>query len=302
MVFGCQCRFTAACSNASFGGAFPGFFAMTMHTNSDLRPQRPDSVDLIGPEFDSQSSTPTDRTLIICSAPRTGSYELCRYLLAAGIGVPHEYFLFSWARRLAKRWAIADEPLREPQLGRYIEELRRRRAQNGVFATKLQFDQFEQALRNRHGAALFDGACVVHLFRPDVAAQYASYRAAITRGVWDFSQRQISEPVIRDPANFDKFFADALTELRWIVDADAGFRGLFILLGIRPLFVTTDELFGEPHRVIRRIADATGSTVDEDALQRAIACSAAYRRDREGKSAFSGLTERFRKIAFPEPR
>jgi len=275
---------------------------MTIETNRDPQSQRPDSVELIGPEFDSQSSTPADRTLIICAAPRTGSYELCRYLLAAGIGVPHEYFLFENARVLAKRWAIADHPLREPQLGRYIEELRRRRAQNGVFAAKLQYDQFERALRNRHGAALFDGACVVHLFRPDVAAQYASYRTAITRGVWDFSPRRTTKPVIRDPANFDKFFADALTEARWIVDTDAGFRGLFILLGIRPLFVTTDELFSEPHRVIRRIAEATGTAVDEDALQRAIACSAAYGRDGEGESAFSGLTERFRKIAFPEPR
>jgi LPS sulfotransferase NodH len=275
---------------------------MTMGSNRDPQSQRPDLVDLIGPEFDGQSSAHGDRTLIICSAPRTGSYELCRYLLAAGIGVPHEYFHIKYARLLGERWAIADDPLREPQLGRYIDQLRRRRAQNGVFATKLQYDQFEQALRNRHGAALFDGACVVHLFRPDVAAQYASYRAAITRGVWDFSQRQTSEPVIRDPANFDKFFADALTELRWIVDADAGFRGLFILLGIRPLFVTTDELFGEPHRVIRRIADATGAAADDEALQRAVACSAAYGRDHEGESAFSGLAERFRKIAFPEPR
>ena len=271
-----------------------------MNPNHDVK--RPDVVDLIGPEFDSQSPAPADRTLIICSAPRTGSYELCRYLLAAGIGVPHEYFQFGYARVLAKRWAIADAPLREPQLGCYIEELRRRRGRNGVFATKLQFDQFEHALRNRHGAALFDGACVVHLFRPDVAGQYASYRTAITRGVWDFSQRQTTKPAIRDPANFDKFFADALSELRRIIDADAGFRSLFVLLGIRPLFVTTDELFGEPHRVIRRIADATGTAVDEDALQRAIACSAAYGRDGEGESAFSGLTERFRKIAFPEPR
>jgi LPS sulfotransferase NodH len=274
---------------------------MTIGTNRDPQSQRPDLVDLIGPEFDGHSSAPADRTLIICSAPRTGSYELCRYLLAAGIGVPHEYFHLKYARLLAERWAIPDDPLREPQLGRYIEQLRRRRAPNGVFAAKLQYDQFEQVLRNRHGAALFDRACVVHLFRPDAAAQYASCRGAIARGVWDFSRRQTTKPVIRDPANLDKFFAEALAELRWIVDADAGFRGLFILLGIHPLFVTTDELFGSPHQVIRRIAEATGAAVDDDALQRAIARSAAYSRDHDGETALAGLAERFRKIAFREP-
>jgi LPS sulfotransferase NodH len=275
---------------------------MKIDTNRDPQLQRPDVMDLLGSEFDSQSSAPAERTLIICTAPRTGSYELCRYLLAAGIGVPHEYFQVEFARMLGKRWAIADAPLCEPQLERYIEELRRRRARNGVFATKLQFLQFEGALRNRHGAALFDRACVVHLYRPDVVAQYASFRGAITSGVWDFSQRRITGGAVRDPANFEKFFAEALSELQLIMEADAGFRGLFVLLGVRPLFVTTDELFSQPHRIIRRIADATGVAVNEDALQLAIACSAAYGHVREGDSAFSGLTERFRKIAFPEPR
>src|SRR5215469_12777515 len=30
--------------------------------------------------------------IIICSTPRTGSYLLCRAMIHAGIGIPHEYF------------------------------------------------------------------------------------------------------------------------------------------------------------------------------------------------------------------
>ncbi|MGB6287905.1 MAG: Stf0 family sulfotransferase, partial [Xanthobacteraceae bacterium] len=100
---------------------------------------RPDALDLIGPDYDQASSQPADRTLIICSAPRTGSYELCRYLLAAGIGVPHEYFNPNYARRLGERWGFSRSPLEPSELKRYIGILRRRRAQAGVFATKLQF-------------------------------------------------------------------------------------------------------------------------------------------------------------------
>src|SRR5579871_5154279 len=147
-----------------------------MGTNPDERPRRPDAIDLIGPEFDRPASEPAQRTLIICSAPRTGSYELCRFLIAAGVGVPHEYFNGNYARLAGERWSLGEHPLTEDRIGRYIDVLRRRRSQNGVFATKLQYGHFDRALRNGHGAALFQGATVVHLFRPDVTGQYASIR------------------------------------------------------------------------------------------------------------------------------
>jgi LPS sulfotransferase NodH len=274
---------------------------LAMENSRDTQPKRPDAVDLIGPAFDLPSAEPADRTLIICSAPRTGSYELCRYLIAAGIGVPHEYFHGNYAQLLAQRWAFTEHPLVEAQLSRYIAALRRRRAQNGVFATKLQFGQFDRFLRNRHGAALFDGATVVHLFRPDVATQYASARAALESGTWDFSQRQTSPPVEHKRANFNEFLKQALDELNWIVGEDAGFRGLFVLLNIRPIFVTTDELFREPRAVVGRIAAVMQLSIDEAALSGAIALSAAYGRDRAREKATAGLAENFKKIAFQRP-
>src|SRR4029078_7318305 len=137
----------------------------------DMSSKRPDVVDLIGPEFDREAAEPPRRTLIICSAPRTGSYELARHLTAAGIGVPHEYFSPNYARRLAGRWALTENPLGDRGLPNYVELLRRRRVQGGVFATKLQFGQFDRHLRNQTGAALFEDAVFVHLFRPDVASQ-----------------------------------------------------------------------------------------------------------------------------------
>jgi LPS sulfotransferase NodH len=269
-----------------------------MDTNSDARSRRADATDLIGPEYDRLSTEPANRTLIICSAPRTGSYELCRYLIAAGVGVPHEYFHPNYSRLLAERWAFAEHPLTETQLGRYINALRRRRAQSGIFATKLQFAQFDRALRNRHGQALFAGATVVHLFRPDVATQFASVRAAFESGVWDFSQRQTSTPIVRDRSNFDAYFQEALNELNWVLSEDAGFRGLFVMLNINPIFVTSDELFRDPRAVVGRIAGALGLEIDESALAGAIASSAAYGHERQRQQAMIGLAEAFTKIAF----
>jgi LPS sulfotransferase NodH len=258
--------------------------------------KRPDALALIGPEYDLSSPQPADHTLIICSAPRTGSYELCRFLLAAGIGVPHEYFNPNYAWRLGERWGFSKIPLEPSELPRYMEALRRRRAQGGVFATKLQFPHFDGNLRNEHGRRLFEGATVVHLFRPDAVAQYASNRSALESGVWDFSTRPTTRPVVRDPKDFDNFFKQALQELDGLMGQDAGFRCMFTLLGIRPLFVTTDELFRDPRHFVRKIADTMRLPTNEAELERAIELSAAHGRDRT--KATTGLAEHFKRVVF----
>jgi LPS sulfotransferase NodH len=265
---------------------------------AESKAKRPDTLDLIGPEYDRASQQSAERTLIICSAPRTGSYELCRYLLAAGIGVPHEYFNPNYARRLGERWLFSKNPLEPSELDRYIKILRRRRAQGGVFVTKLQFPHFNLNLRNEHGRRLFEDATIVHLFRPDAAAQYASYRSALETGVWDFSQRPTLSAVVRDSKDFDRFLKQALQELDALMAQDAGFRCIFTLLGIRPLFVTTDELFSSPGNMVRKIAGLMGLPVNEGELERALKLSAPYGRDHA--KTMAGLVEHFKRVVFPE--
>lgn len=257
--------------------------------------ERPDQLALIGPEYDRPSPQPAKRTLIICSAPRAGSYELCRHLLSAGIGVPHEYFHSNYSKQLGERWGFVKDPLEPSEIGRFIRTLRQRRAQSDVFATKLQFPQFERHLSNEHGRQLFEGATIVHLFRPDAAAQYASYRAARESGVWDFSSRQTTVPIFRDTTNFDEFFKQALQELDSLMAQDAAFRCVFTMLGIRPIFVTTDELFRNPRHVVQTIAAALQVGINERELDRAIELSASYRR---GSDKSTGLEEHFKRVVF----
>lgn len=276
-----------------------GVSRLAMNSPRESRTERPDALALIGPDYDLGAAEPAGRTLIICSAPRTGSYELCRYLLAAGIGVPHEYFNLNYARLLGERWAFPHSPLAPSELGRYVEVLRRRRAQGGVFATKLQFPHFYGYLRNEHGRRLFDGAAVVHLFRPDAAAQYFSYRTALESGIWDYSNRPTTQPMPQDTTDFERFFNQAMRELDVLMGQDAGFRCAFTLLGIRPLFITTDDLFADPHQTVRKIADSMQLPVNTVALDRAITQSAPYRRDPDRSSA--RLAEHFRRVAFGGP-
>ena len=101
--------------------------------------RRPDLIDLAGPDYDVDVGERANKTLIICSAPRTGSYELCRFLLAAGLGIPFEYMHPQFAEQIAPRWELPAESLRAENISPYIEALRLRRAQNGVFAVNLQY-------------------------------------------------------------------------------------------------------------------------------------------------------------------
>ena len=45
--------------------------------------------------------------IFICSTPRSGSYMLCRYMINAGLGVPHEYFNPVIMREIAPRLGLA---------------------------------------------------------------------------------------------------------------------------------------------------------------------------------------------------
>ena len=131
--------------------------------------KRPDLVDMASAEYDIVSETPAEKTLVICSAPRTGSYELCRYLMAAGVGIPHEYFHPQFANDFAWRFMGIPEPLAAQNIQPYIEALRKNRGQNGVFAANLQHWQLSQALINAPGNSFFKDAVVVHLSAPTSA-------------------------------------------------------------------------------------------------------------------------------------
>lgn len=249
--------------------------------------RRPDLAEMAAPEYDIVSETPAEKTLLICSAPRTGSYELCRYLMAAGIGVPHEYFHPQFAGEFGKRFGIEGNPLDGPNVQPYIDALRKNRGQNGVLAINLQYWQLSGFLINPPGNSLFGGALVVYLFRPDIGNQVTSWRVAMNTGIWDYSGRKTSDgrPY---PEGIDERIAQYEIDLKFVVGEDAGFREFFALAGIDPLFVTTRELFRAPLNIIRQTAEQLGASVNQKALQAMIERSKRYPHD---EAAYQRATE-----------
>lgn len=260
--------------------------------------RRPDLNDMASAEYDNVSDTPADKTLIICAAPRTGSSEFCRYLMAAGIGIPHEYFNRNFADGLGRRLGIGGNPLSRWNVRLYIDALRKNRGQNGVLAINLQYWQLNDSLINQSGDSLFSNATVVHLFRPDIGKQLTSWRVAVNTGVWDYSDRKSksTRPFPDNPKARMKQYAE---DLKFIVGEDTGFREFFALTGIDPFFITMKELFRDPADAVHRVAKMLEVPVNNEALKAMIERSKPYPRDEAAhQRATEGLAAPLRKRAF----
>ena len=259
---------------------------------------RPTAADLTSDTYDLPSETPAEHTLIVCAAPESGSEELSRLLLAAGVGIPHEYFDVATAREMAERWDLPGDPL-EPRYGEfYLQMLKLQRGRNGVFAAALRYPQYVEYLRNRLGARLFHGAVVIHLFCTDIVEQVTAWRAAANTGVGDASGTRTNEPrlyadnVEENIAQFDRDF-DA------VIGDDTGFRKLFAFAGIKPVFLTTDQLMAMPREITCDLARLMGVEPDVAALDAAIALNAPEPIDEsERRKAYDDLATDLKRRAF----
>jgi len=125
----------------------------------------------IGSELlDQPEFTDQPKKILICSTPRSGSYLLCRQMINAGLGIPHEYFNPIVMRQMAPRLGLESD-IRgltwSPRLGpesyvrgwkdrllfrrrrapaaelaflrKYLGFLLTRRCQGGIFAAKVHF-------------------------------------------------------------------------------------------------------------------------------------------------------------------
>jgi LPS sulfotransferase NodH len=237
--------------------------------------QRIDAFDLMSEQFDTQTPEAVTRKLIVCAAPRSGSYRLTRLLHAADLGTPLEYFNPSYMPFFCRRWGVPLGDNGQPNMEEYLKTLMQRRVHRGLFCTKLQFWHFDRALRNETGRALFERAVVVHLMRGDVQMQSFSLHAALTTGRWEFTDRPMIQP---------QYPASALTDpqrvaqaIKKIVAEDAGWRSLFGFAGIAPLLITLDDLVERAEDTVGRIAERVGLGFDRQRLAEMIAVDKKYK-------------------------
>lgn len=217
------------------------------------------------------------RKLFICSSPRSGSYLLCRYMINAGLGVPHEYFNPINMRQIAARLGLgaAIEGLewrrRSPMdllpfrkaarraeanfLEKYVAVLVPRRCQQGVFAAKLNFGQYTKVLDNPVGWKLLNGGVFVHLYRQDLLSQAISTNIARATGRWSIDDAITTTPA----ANLDLYDASALDRtVEEIAMEDLEWRLLLIRNGIVAVSISYEQVCQDPFGVVVVLADRLG--------------------------------------------
>src|SRR5579863_10417710 len=224
------------------------------------------------------------KKIFICSTPRSGSYLLCRFMINAGLGVPHEYFNPIVIRQIAPRLGFeesvnelkwwprgrrdrlllrrAERRAESDFLQRYIRILMARRCQGGVFAAKIHFRDFVRVLDNQVGRDLFEGGLFIYLYREDMLKQAVSEHFAQLTGRWG-----IDDTVTTPPAASPNFFDDAAID-RALVDLseqDRGWRVFLARNGIAPMSISYEKLSEDPFAFVVAIARRLG--IDPDTLR-----------------------------------
>ncbi len=223
------------------------------------------------PEF---TGEPTK--IFICSTPRSGSYMLCRYMINAGLGVPHEYFNpvimrsvaprlglgravegLKWRRRTLRDrlpFRKADRDAEMDFLGKYVTALIPRRCQGGVFAAKIHFDDYITILDNPVGWKLLDRGLFIYLFREDLLQQAVSRSFAYVTGRWGIDDTVSTAPAaseVLDVAGIDR-------QLETLADEDRGWRVFLARNGLCPMSISYERLCEDPSGFVARIARRLG--------------------------------------------
>lgn len=181
--------------------------------------------------------------LILCAPPRTGSETLCELLADNGLGDPKEYlnnalFDFADGKNTVSIGRLADYLSRTMQASHQ---------DHGLFAVKIQAWQLQMFLTNDVGRALFDGAKLVYLVRPDLTRQIESQAAAKLTGQW---YRDRTEDMSFSSQDVAKAYRRAR---RFILGEYFAFSQFFAITGLEPEIITSTQLFAQPEAVIRRI-------------------------------------------------
>lgn len=205
---------------------------------------------IMDPSFDREGPESTQHKLLICAAPRTSSNMLARALMAAGIGLPAEYFNPSFCLDAAERWGCPAPSHNHETTRDYLACLQMRRSMNQIFACKLQFWQFQRFLTNPVGQGLFDGAKVVFLLREDIMAQAASFAVALETDNWETAAEV--EPLPDDAPLREDLVHRSCEDM---LHEEGSWRRFFLLAGIKPLVLPDRVVNRDTRRAVTEIAD-----------------------------------------------
>lgn len=237
------------------------------------------------------------RKVLICSTPRSGSYLLCRHMINAGLGIPHEYFnpivmrqmtprlglesdigaIKWWPRTLKDRLLLrprSDPAAKLAFLRKYVDFLLTRRCQGGIFAAKVHFRDYPLTLDNPIGEELLADTLFIQLHREDLLQQAVSEHFSRLTGKWGIDDSITTTPAAHPDFHDSRAVDRILNEL---ADQDRGWRVFFARRGVVPLSISYERLCANPFDFLETIARRLG--IDPATLRRGYSESASSSED-----------------------
>ena len=229
--------------------------------------------------YDASRTTVATSTIFIAAESRSGSTLISNALWASGIaGFPAEYFQTPVLFDFSKRWRVPKADARGllGDLRRRVDDRHARReyfsykpdsvpafvqklveertSENGVFAVKTLYFDFERFLLNNgldHRAFPGEVRCI-RLRRRDTLRQAISGAKAQSTGQWDSSDTSTQRPVYSREAIEDRLVVLARSRDRW--------RNYFEQRNIEPLDLWYEDLLDDYDAVITSVFHHAGLT------------------------------------------
>ena len=212
-------------------------------------------------------------TYIIAFSFRSGGNFLCEYLMAAGLGVPTKYFQYPLGVANSywyEQCSVAPDDHRV-----FVRELPTRQSRNGLFGTKISWDQKSallEALRGEDNAEpelgdVLPNARWIHLRRRDPLSQAISLWRAIKTGQW-----VSNAPPAPGQSEPEYDFLGIYIRLANLVIEDTLWEEYFAQRAIAPLTIWYEDLAHEPAPILEQI----GRLLETNALTAQAATAAMH--------------------------
>lgn len=208
---------------------------------------------IYAPQFEPHYDFPTveraQKTLLICSTPRSGSHALGHALFETGaLGAPFEYAnpvnYAEWQRITGQSDLV----------GVFKSIVARRTSPNGIFSMKLHYDQLGVFGEFSNVQKLFPNLAVLLLTRKNLLKQSVSMSLAHQTGQCIVGQESNGMRPIFKAAEID-------AAARLILRHNALWEYTLLSSGIQPLRIAFEDFLAAPENTVRSIAAHVGAQV-----------------------------------------
>lgn len=240
--------------------------------------------ELSGPSFDGKGEKCFRRVFVFAS-PRSASWTACRYLVAAGWGIPCEYFSYGIAEFYFRMSGGAKKSLAFSELREYRQLLEECRSRNGVFSTKVFWTEFTR-LQDAYTPEQLDQSVHIYWYRRDFASQIVSLQVARAENQFSFTSLERDYGVQENTTDYEEE-EKAIKQLSgFLLASEHAWFMEFGRRGWKPLVIESEQMLHDPVTTMKFLSSEAKLPIDCENIAR------CYQHEVEGRYEVSVARKR----------